>query len=217
MMGEERRQLAAANFARNNSKTLQAVNILRTRYNRLTGVRNVVKNDGVSEDEFLDSVNFLAEEGYIRLRRMADRIPSTLADSDYRELEAKLTGKGIRQRAGAVEDELVEEEIGARSALRAGNFIESNAQVLLALNILAHQYHRLTDIQGLQMGRGVSESEFLDSVNFLAEEGYIRLRQISTGETAELADSDYRTLEGLLTGKGKRLLCGNIRDELIGV
>ena len=75
----------------------------------------------------------------------------------------------------------------------------------------------MTDLQGLLLGRGVSEGEFLDSVNFLSEEGYLRLRRLVDGEGAELADSDYRKLEGLLTGKGKRLLYGNIQDELIGV
>lgn len=217
MTGKDKQSLIASAFARNNSCTLQAINILRTKYNRLTGVRNVVRRDGMDEDEFLDSVNFLAEEGYIHLRHIATKESTTLADSDYTTLEAKLTGKGIRQRAGAVEDKLVAEEAGAKSALRAGNFIEANAQVLLALNILAHQYHRLTDLQGLLLGRGVSEGEFLDSVNFLSEEGYLRLRRLVDGEGAELADSDYRKLEGLLTGKGKRLLYGNIQDELIGV
>jgi hypothetical protein len=58
-------------------------------------------------DEILDSINFLFEEGYIHLRNVETKIPVNLADSDYRELEAKLTGKGIRLLSGEIDDPAV--------------------------------------------------------------------------------------------------------------
>ena len=64
---------------------------------------------------------------------------------------------------------------------------------------------------------GIAEDEFLDSVNFLAEEGYIHLRHIASKGNALLADSDYTTLEAKLTGKGNRLLKGGISDDMIEV
>lgn len=73
MSNEERARLRAGNFIHNNGLVLRIINILRYKYNRLTGVKDVVAGHGVSEDEYLDSVNFLAEEGYIRLRLAADQ------------------------------------------------------------------------------------------------------------------------------------------------
>ena len=62
MSNEERARLRAGNFVHNNGLVLRIINILRYKYNRLTGVKDVVAGHGVDEDEFLDSVNFLAEE-----------------------------------------------------------------------------------------------------------------------------------------------------------
>ena len=65
MSNLEKRALRAGSFVHNNGKVLRTVNILRLKYNKLTGVQSVLEDDGIAEDEFLDSVNFLAEEGYI--------------------------------------------------------------------------------------------------------------------------------------------------------
>lgn len=100
--------LRAGNFIRNNGKVLRTVNILRFKYNKLSGVQNVLEDDGISEDEFLDSINFLAEEGYLHLRQISTKENAGLADSEYTTLEAKLTGKGIRLLAGGVEDDMIE-------------------------------------------------------------------------------------------------------------
>lgn len=97
MSNLEKRALRAGSFVHNNGKVLRTVNILRLKYNKLTGVQSVLEDDGIAEDEFLDSVNFLAEEGYIHLRRISNKEPAALADTDYTALEAKLTGKGRLQ------------------------------------------------------------------------------------------------------------------------
>lgn len=217
MTSSEKQRLRAGGFVRNNGKVLRTINILRIKFNKLTGTKNVLKDDGIAEDEFLESVNFLAEEGFIHLRHIASKEAATLADSDYTTLEAKLTGKGIRLRAGGIEDNMIEVTSTDKSALRAGNFIQNNGRVLRTLNILAFKYSKLASMQDVLMGDGIAEDEFLDSVNFLAEEGYIHLRYIATRENALLADSDYTTLEGKLTGKGSRLLKGGITDDMIEV
>ena len=62
----------------------------------------------MTEDEFLDSVNFLALEGYIHLREVSSKHDASLADKAYQTLEAKLTGKGIRLLAGGIEDNMIE-------------------------------------------------------------------------------------------------------------
>ena len=97
MSNLEKRALRAGSFVHNNGKVLRTVNILRLKYNKLTGVQSVLEDDGIAEDEFLDSVNFLTEEGYIHLRRISNKEPA-----------AKLTGKGIRLLAGGIEDDMIE-------------------------------------------------------------------------------------------------------------
>lgn len=112
-MNQEKEKLAAqiraGAFVANNGRVLRTINILRTRYNRLTGVQTVLEDQGVMEDEFADSINFLSMEEYIQLRRVGDRTEvRDLADDDWRMLEAKLTPKGIRLLAGGICDEMIE-------------------------------------------------------------------------------------------------------------
>lgn len=104
----DKRRLNAGNFIENNGKVLRTINILRYKYNKLTGVGRVLLDEGVSEDEFLDCINFLSEEKYIDLRGIASHTSAMLSDSDYSTLEAKLTSKGIRLLAGGIDDTMIE-------------------------------------------------------------------------------------------------------------
>ena len=94
MTSNEKQRLKAGNFVRNNGRVLRTINILRHKYNKLSGIQNVLEDDGISQDEFLDAVNFLALEGYI--------------DNHFETLEARLTGKGIRLLAGGIDDKMIE-------------------------------------------------------------------------------------------------------------
>lgn len=107
-MAIDKSDLRAGNFVHANGRVLRTINILRTKYNKLTGVERVLADDGISEDEFLDSINFLAAEAYIHLRTVSDHTDADIADCDYRTLEAKLTAKGIRLLAGGIEDNMIE-------------------------------------------------------------------------------------------------------------
>ena len=129
MSNLEKRALRAGSFVHNNGKVLRTVNILRLKYNKLTGVQSVLEDDGIAEDEFLDSVNFLTEEGYIHLRRISNKEPAALADTDYTALEAKLTGKGIRLLAGGIEDDMIEAQQNRRSRPRPAGDSGADAPV----------------------------------------------------------------------------------------
>lgn len=62
----------------------------------------------ISEGDYLDCINFLAEAGYIALRNIYNQQPAELADTeDYRDLEAKLTAQGIRLIGGEITDKMV--------------------------------------------------------------------------------------------------------------
>ncbi|MDR1629887.1 MAG: type VI secretion protein [Oscillospiraceae bacterium] len=102
------KKLRQGNFVRANGEVLRMINLLRSKYNKLSGIGRVLAERGIAEDEFVDSVNFLAEEGYIHLREVATKEAASLADSDYADLEAKLTGKGIRLLAGGITDNQIE-------------------------------------------------------------------------------------------------------------
>ena len=77
--------------------------------------------------------------------------PLLLAYSGGKDSEAKLTGKGIRLRAGGIEDDMVEVSSSDKSLLRAGNFVQNNGGVLRPLNILSHKYNKLGSISGTQI------------------------------------------------------------------
>lgn len=101
-------KLKTGNFVYTNGEILRIMNILSGQFHKLSGVAQVLKGEGVSEGEFLDSTHFLAEDGYIRLRRICDRADALLADNEYSELEALLTNKGKRLLLGSIHDNLIE-------------------------------------------------------------------------------------------------------------
>ncbi|MEI3577934.1 MAG: type VI secretion protein [Acutalibacteraceae bacterium] len=88
------RDMKQAHFRNNNAAVLRALNLLRIRYERLSDVKYALNN--IEEQEFLDSVNYLHEAGYVQLRRSRTKEKALLADWDYTELEGKLTHKGIK-------------------------------------------------------------------------------------------------------------------------
>lgn len=57
----------AANFIENNGKVLRGINMLRTDYNKLSSIRSAL---GFDNDDFADSVNYLIESEYIRIRHV---------------------------------------------------------------------------------------------------------------------------------------------------
>ena len=104
----EKRQLRAGNFMMNNGRVLSTINLLREKYNALRSVEKAVSYEGIEKQEFVDSVNFLAEEGYIHLRDIKTHADASLADCDYQTMEAKVTGKGIRLLGGGISDNMVD-------------------------------------------------------------------------------------------------------------
>lgn len=100
------RRIAAGNFVENNGAVLRAINMLKTKYNKLKLIGYAMPEAEKSDIE--NSVNYLYEAGYLHLRRIDNKAATTLADTDFNEIEAKLTAKGIRLLAGVIEDECVE-------------------------------------------------------------------------------------------------------------
>lgn len=91
----------AANFIENNGKVLRGINMLRIDFNKLSSIRSAL---GFDSNDFADSVNYLIESEYIRIRHIDTKKPVELADYPMDEIEGKLTAKGIQLLAGAVSD-----------------------------------------------------------------------------------------------------------------
>ena len=99
------KRISAGNFVENNGSVLRAVNILKTKFNRLKDIRYALNID---KSDIENSINYLHEAGYLHLRTIDGHIASSLADRNFEDMEAKLTAKGIQLLAGVIEDECVE-------------------------------------------------------------------------------------------------------------
>ena len=99
------RRISAGNFVENNGSVLRAVNILKTKFNRLKDIKYALN---IEKTDIENSVNYLHEAGYLHLGNSENRQPSSLADDDFDVLEGKLTAKGIQLLAGVIQDECVE-------------------------------------------------------------------------------------------------------------
>ena len=100
-------RIRAGNFIENNGAVLRVINILRHEYNKLKTISYALPS--LAEDEILDCINYLHEEGYIHLRDIETRTEAVtgLADWEYQQLEAKLTAKGIKLLAGGIDDPVI--------------------------------------------------------------------------------------------------------------
>ncbi len=105
-MGNE---VGKTRFVITNGKVMRRINILSERYQfiDLVSVQYVIEREGVKIHEFLDSINYLSEAGYIELRFVGSHGAARLADAEYTALEAKVSAKGIRLFGKAIRDELI--------------------------------------------------------------------------------------------------------------
>lgn len=103
---EALRKMRAARFIKNNGKVIRTINLLRTKYEKLSEVKYALED--MDDSDYLDCINYLSESGYIKLRHIKNKQPAEIADVDYTELESKLTQKGISLLSGKIYDELVE-------------------------------------------------------------------------------------------------------------
>lgn len=99
--------------------------------------------------------------------------------------------------------------------MRAGRFIKNNGRVLRTINLLRYKYEKLEEVKYAL--DDMQDNDYLDSLNYLSEAGYIQMRRVTSKQIAEIADVDYVHLEAKLTEKGIRLLAGKLEDDLIEV
>jgi hypothetical protein len=104
-----RARVRAKEFVESNGKVMRAINFIRHGYNKLTVVKMAAQELDVNEDQFLDSINFLALAGYIQLRTIREHaLVPNFADCRWDTLETMYTDKGIRLAQGDIHDNMVE-------------------------------------------------------------------------------------------------------------
>lgn len=94
-------------FVKNNGTILRAINIYRYKYLTLTDLRYAVELT-IPETDLIDSVNYLYESDYIELRHTSTKADTSLADTPFEDLEAKLSAKGIQLLNGKVDDPCID-------------------------------------------------------------------------------------------------------------
>lgn len=107
---EMMKRIRADAFPKNNGSVLSCINLLnRIGFSPLEQVKAGVENWGIEKAEFLDSVHFLQQAGYIESRTIEGKsMRADLADYSYQELEVRVSEKGIRLMQGSISDECVD-------------------------------------------------------------------------------------------------------------
>lgn len=94
-------------FFQNNGVVLKGINLLRTQYVKLSELRYAFEPT-MTESEFRDSVNYLSEANYIKMRNVSSKQYTTLADCNLEDIEAKTTADGIKIIACVKSDECID-------------------------------------------------------------------------------------------------------------
>ena len=100
-------QLRKNKFIKYNAAVIRAINLLRTDYVNLVDVTAALEPQ-ITENEALDSLNYLLEGGYIRLVKIRSEQAVECIGDDYTQLAGKLTAKGIQLVNGAIEDPCID-------------------------------------------------------------------------------------------------------------
>lgn len=101
-----RQRIENGNFIANNGRVLQLLNVLTGDFKKLTELQYVLSD--MEEHEIVKSVDYLYECGYIKLRDTETDKPTTLADTSFKYLSAKLTADGIRVLVGKKADDCID-------------------------------------------------------------------------------------------------------------
>ncbi len=101
-----RREIENGNFFVNNGRVLQLLNLLTGDYKKLSELKFVLSD--MEEYEIVKSIDYLYEAGYIKLRNFETGKQTSLADTSFKYLSAKLTVDGVRILVGKKTDDCVE-------------------------------------------------------------------------------------------------------------
>lgn len=97
---------------------------------------------------------------------------------------------------------------------RQMRFFQNNGVVLKTINMLREKYVHLSDLRYVLEPR-MSETELVDSVNYLIEGGYINTRSCITKQPIALADCPFEELEVKVSHDGIQIISCAKTDNCI--
>ena len=100
--------------------------------------------------------------------------------------------------------------------IRQKKFFRNNGMVLKGINMLRTKYVLLSDLR-YALEPNLTESELLDSINYLSEGGYINTRSSRTKQETTLADCPFEELEAKVSHEGIQIIACTRTDDCIEV
>ena len=102
-------EMEQSDFAKNNGKIMRTLNVLAPSYHNLSSIQRILKDDGIGEGQYAACLDFLALEGDMLQRTVLDHVRCVdFAVLILTEVEAKLSGKGMRVLEKDVKDAMIE-------------------------------------------------------------------------------------------------------------
>lgn len=83
-------------FFHNNGIVLKGMYMLPGKYVQLSELRYAFCEATMSEQELIESLNYLSESGCINMRNIHSEKDTTLADCEFNDIEAKVSAFGIK-------------------------------------------------------------------------------------------------------------------------
>ena len=108
---ELRRKMQAGELAANNGTVMHAgwpvAGCVIFKFLKLKGLLLALAG-GMDRMALCSSINYLADSGYLQVRCIEDKAPSSVSDAELEDLEVKLTPRGIQLQRCVKKDPLVD-------------------------------------------------------------------------------------------------------------
>ncbi len=100
-----------------------------------------------------------------------------------------------------------------KQLIENGNFKDNNGAIMRLFNMAVYKYYKIKEVMFALPH--ISKEAVLKSMDYLSGEGYLKVRNILTKESADISDDSYDELEVKLSSKGTKLLECAITDPLV--
>ncbi len=98
--------IIAGNFAKNNGRVIRNINVLKGKWINLSVVEDTLT--GLKSGEIQESLQYLQQSEYIDVRHCVSHSKIDISECCYKELETRLSAKGIKLAMGFIDDDAVQ-------------------------------------------------------------------------------------------------------------
>ena len=100
-----------------------------------------------------------------------------------------------------------------KQLIESGTFKDNNGAIMRLFNMAVYKYYKIKEV--MYALPYITKEDILKSMDYLSGEGYLKVRNILTKESADISDGSYDELEAKLSPKGTKLLECAITDPLV--